>query len=284
MWAIGANYGGFFSRFDDMQWYLDKYKTSLGYKWDDYNVDPTKTLTYDERLKYRIRATDLLDMLWNMNENTNEEFNNRLLGNLTTTVDILKGLKLRGRIATDYTNNYQEFRNPNDRPNSLGFQSGAFGQSNSEYSILYGDALLMYNQDITPDIALNANLGFTGRREWNTWTSSSTRDGLSVENWWSLGASNNQNENVDAGYSELIKYAYLGTLQLSYKNWAFIEGTGRQETSSTLPSKQLLLLLSINQCKRNSVRCSASSYGHQLCKGAGLIRNCWECTIIILCQ
>jgi len=236
MWAIGANYGGFFSRFDDMQWYLDKYKTSLGYKWDDYNVDPTKTLTYDERLKYRIRATDLLDMLWNMNENTNEEFNNRLLGNLTTTVDILKGLKLRGRIATDYTNNYQEFRNPNDRPNSLGFQSGAFGQSNSEYSILYGDALLMYNQDITPDIALNANLGFTGRREWNTWTSSSTRDGLSVENWWSLGASNNQNENVDAGYSELIKYAYLGTLQLSYKNWAFIEGTGRQETSSTLPS------------------------------------------------
>jgi iron complex outermembrane recepter protein len=235
MWAIGANYGGFFSRMDDMQWYYDAYKTSLGYKWDRYDVDPTKTLTYDERLKYHIRAYDLLDMLWNMNENSSEEYNNRLLANLTTTIDIFKGLKFRGRVATDYTSDYQENRNPNERPISLGFKSGSFGQANSLYTIAYGDALLMYNKDITSDIKLNANLGVTGRKEWNTWTNRSTRDGLSVENWWSINASNNENPWSGSGYTEFIKFAYLGTLQLSYKDWAFIEATGRQESSSTLP-------------------------------------------------
>jgi len=235
MWAIGANYGGFFSRFDDMQWYLDSYKTSLGYKWDRYDVDPANTLTYDERLKYHIRAYDLLDMLWNMMENTQEEYNNRLLANLTTTVDIMNGLKFRGRVATDYTSDYQEFRNPNERPISLGFNSGSFGQSSAEYTIAYGDALLMYNKDITPDFAVNVNAGVTGRKEWNTWVNRSTRDGLSVRNWWSLNASKNENVNSGSGYTEFIKFAYLGTVQFSYKNWAFVEGTGRQESSSTLP-------------------------------------------------
>jgi iron complex outermembrane receptor protein len=235
MWAIGANYGGFFSRFDDMQWYLDKYKTSLDYKWDRYDVSPTSTLTYDERLKYHIRAYDLLDMLWNMQENSQEEYNNRLLANLTTTVDIFKGLKFRGRVATDYTSDYQETRNPNERPISLGFNTGAFGQAHSNYTIAYGDALLMYEKEITSDFAVNANLGVTGRKEFYTYTSRSTRDGLSVRNWWSLNASNNANPNSSSGYTEFIKYAYLGTLQFSYKNWAFVEVTGRQESSSTLP-------------------------------------------------
>lgn len=237
MWAIGANYGGFFSRFDDMNWYYDEYKTSLGYKWDRYDVAADKTLTYDERLLYNIRAYDLLDMLWNIMENSSEEYNNRLLANFTTTVDIAKGLKFRGRIATDYTSDYQENKSPNERPISLGFKSGSYGQANSLYTIGYGDALLMYNNDLTPDITLNINAGVTGRKEWNTWTNRSTRDGLSVENWYHPNASNNSDLWSGSGYSELIKYAYLGTLQLSYKDWAFIEGTGRKEYSSTLPPK-----------------------------------------------
>ncbi len=233
-WAIGANYGGFFSRFDDMSWYLNKYKTSLGYQFDTYNTSDNSTLTPNEKLKYNIRGTDLMGLLWNMLENTNEEYNNRLITNLTTTVDIAKGLKFRGRIANDYSSDYSQEKDPNSRPISLGFQSGSYSQNTNLYTIGYGDALLMYSNRFN-DFSIEANVGATARKEWNTWTNIGTRDGLSVRNWYNLNASNNSTLSGSSGSTQLLKYAYLGTLSVGYKSYAYLEASARQEASSTLP-------------------------------------------------
>jgi iron complex outermembrane recepter protein len=231
---LTCNYGGFFSRFDDMQWYFDNYKTSKNYKYDRY--DASQSATPDEKLKYHIRAYDLLDFIWKQQENSYDENSDRLIGSVTTTWDIYKGLKLRGKLATDYTTTLEQTKNRNEYPIAIQQNSGYYGQTRSTYNILYGDVLLMYNGKITQDFSLSANFGVTGRSEGSDYNYAGTNGGLSVEDWYHLKASNDI-VNADANYTDFIKYAYLGTLGIGFRDYAFIEATGRQEYSSTLPPK-----------------------------------------------
>jgi len=227
---IMANYGGFFSRTDDMQWYFDNYKTSKGYK---YVTETNPSLTPDENLKYSMRAYDLMEFMWRQLENSYDENTNRIIGSLTNTQQIVKGVKVRGRIATDYTSYLETNKNPNEVPLALG-TSGYFSQAQSKYGILYGDLLLMVDHKITDDIGVILNAGWQGRKEDYHYNSANTNGGLSVENWYSLAATN-LTAGVSATNTEFIKQAFLGTLGLSYKEFAYLEVTGRQETSSTLP-------------------------------------------------
>ena len=192
---ITNNFGGFFSRFDDMQWYLDNYQTSKGYRFRTGN-QPSATAH------------------WN----------------------IVKGLNFRGCIASDLTFVNSETRNPNTVPLAIG-NSGYYGISSSKNGRIYGDALLTYNAKFGDDFKLLANVGFQGRHErWSNVSAGTRRGGLSTENWFSLNASvNTATKNGSGSYSELLKYAYLGTVNFSFRDYAFVEFTGRRESSSSLP-------------------------------------------------
>src|SRR5690606_34617603 len=100
---------------------------------------------------------------------------------------------------------------------------------------IYGDALLSYTHKFSDDFEIAANGGFQIRSENYRDQFSRTVDGLVTENWFSLNNSFNL-PYAEAKRAEVLKYAYLGTLSLNYKNFWFIEGTGRQEYSSTLPA------------------------------------------------
>jgi iron complex outermembrane receptor protein len=228
---ITNNFGGFLSRFDDAQWYLDKYKTSKGYY---FRRGTEASATPDENIKYNPRAVDLLDYFWRTLANKNEEYQNRLITNATATWTIVDGLILRGKIGNDFTSVYTENREPNMYPISLG-NSGSFGQNSDIYSNIYGDVLLSYNKTINNDFNILLNAGYTARKESFRSASVSTSGGLSTENWYHLNASVNSNKNAGGGYTELLKDAYFGTANFGYKSFAFIEFTGRYESSSTLP-------------------------------------------------
>ena len=64
-------------------------------------------------------------------------------------------------------------------------------------------------------------------------TSVSTNNGLSVENWFNLTASK-EKANAGQSTSSLLKTAAYATLGLSWDDWAFLEGTIRNEKTSTL--------------------------------------------------
>ncbi len=229
---ITNNYGGFLSRFDDAQWYLDKYQTSKGYY---FRMPGQPSATPDENIKYNMRAQDLLDFFWRTLRTSNDEWQDRLISNATATWTILPGLSLRGRIASDFTTMRTENRDPNSVPISLG-NSGSFSMNSTMYSTLYSDAILSYDKKLTEDFGLVLNAGFNSRREKYQATGAWTNDGLSTENWFHLNASvNTGRSNGSADYSELLKYAYFGTAAFSFKDYAFVEFTGRQESSSTLP-------------------------------------------------
>ena len=229
---ITNNYGGFISRFDDMQWYLDNYQTSKGYR---FRTGSQASATPDENLQYRMRATAVLDYFWRTLSNRQYEKQDRLINSATTTWTIADGLTLRGRIANDMTTMAVTNESPNTVPLSIG-NSGGFSMSQSRWDRTYGDVILSYDKQLNNNLGVMLNGGFTGRREAYKSVNAGTRSGLSTENWFHQNASNNNGtKNGSSGFNEYLKYAYFGTAQVRFRDFAFVEFTGRQESSSTLP-------------------------------------------------
>lgn len=230
---IMANYGGFFSRADYMDAYLNKYQTSGGYKYVQYNQTDRNP---DEAIKYNIRAVDLLEYMWRNQRDNDDEYQDRVLSSVTLNYQILKNLKFRGRVGNDFTSTRNEVERHNEYPTSFNGSNstGSYFMSNGRYSILYTDALLTFDKNITTDFKLSVMGGMQGRTQDYLDQRSSTEGGLVQENWFSLNNSYGI-KSTSSARTKATMYAYLGTLSLSFKEYLYLEATARQEYTSTLP-------------------------------------------------
>jgi TonB-linked SusC/RagA family outer membrane protein len=236
------NFTGMISPFDNPDWYLNKYKTSLGYH---YVTGNNQTLTPAENIIYKGFRGDVADFIWNVKENKTDEYSNRVIGSLTNNWQIINNLKLRTRVATDFTSMKEEDRSTSSIPLLYGY-SGGFGLNSTINSILYGDALLTYTQKINNDIEVNLMGGYTATKEEGSYINSSTNGGLTTENNFDLSASVNK-ANVSIYRRTVVKDAFLGTLNASYKNYLFLEGTLRRDRTSTLnPGNNSFIYPSVN--------------------------------------
>jgi len=237
------NFGGMMPAFDDGNWYRAKYQTSLGYK---YVTGSDPSLTPNENLTIPNRRTDILDFMWNVNKNQVFESNNRLMANATAFFDITKELQLRGRVATDWTSNFTENKSYSTQPVGFG-PSGSYGVNSSAYTILYGDLLLTYSKKITPDVDFHAMAGYTGDKENASSSNVGTNGGLLVENRFDLTSSANSPYNSGGSKAYLTKDAMIGTINASYKDYLFLEGTVRRDRTSTMnPANNSFVYPSVN--------------------------------------
>jgi len=230
---LAQSFDGFFGRQEDMNLILQKYQTSQGYAWVPFNQvarNPSEAFAYNVR-------PNLYDYFFTTLKNTYDENENRLYSSATLNWDVLNHLKFRGRIGNDYTGRTTEDKQYNQYPvafNPAGSSTGAYGVGTSIYSVVYGDALLTYAQNITKDFAFSLSGGFTSRTERYKDQGSNTANGLVSENFFSLSNSYGI-QTTSFSRRSLLKYGYFGLLDLSYKNYLFLEGTIRQESASTLP-------------------------------------------------
>ncbi|RYY08104.1 MAG: SusC/RagA family TonB-linked outer membrane protein [Sphingobacteriaceae bacterium] len=230
---LAQSYDGFFGREEDMNLILNKYQTSQGYAWVPFNQtarNPAEAFTFNVR-------PNLYDYFFTTLKNTYDENENRLYSSGTVNWDILNHLKFRGRIGNDFTGRTSEEKQYNQYPvafNQPTSSTGAYSVGTSIYSIVYGDMLLTYANNITKDLSFSLSGGFTSRTERYKDETSSTATGLVSENFFSLNNSYGI-KTTDFTRKNLLKYGYFGLLDLSFKNYLFLEGTLRQESSSTLP-------------------------------------------------
>ncbi|MBB6499311.1 SusC/RagA family TonB-linked outer membrane protein [Pedobacter cryoconitis] len=226
-----GSFGGFFSRAEDMDLMKQKFQTSDGYKYATYDQ-----VTRPDHFIYNIRATNLLDFYWQQLKNKYTENENRLMSSFTLNYDVAKNLKFRGRIGNDYTGARTENRQYSEQPIAFNgnTSTGGYTTTQGQYAILYGDALLTYSNKVGKDLNVSLSGGYQGRKETYKDQQSNTKDGLVSENWFSINNSFSVPETSDTR-KEQLKYAYLGMLNLGYKDFLFLEGTARQEYASTLP-------------------------------------------------
>ena len=227
-----ANYGGMFGAFDDIAAYRDRTVTSAGYKNRAYTSASHENPA--EGWEYGPAVSALIDeYLWNIEGREQFETNQRLIASVTPSWQIIKGLTLKGSIATDYTNQDIELKEHAETAMALGGNGGYYAINKNTYTTVYGDAMLTYDTKLTEDLGLTTVLGYSAREEKAFNLSSNTRNGLSVENWFHLKASNDDARTSES-FSDLLKQAVFATASLSYKDWAYLEGTIRNEKISTL--------------------------------------------------
>lgn len=236
------NFAGMMGTFDNGDWYLDNYKTSLGYR---YVTGTNQSLTPDENIIYNGMRNDIMDYVWRVKENKYQELSDRVIGIITNTWDITDGLKLRTRVSTDFTSRNAESRNTTERPLAFG-NSGSFGTENYNSKILYGEALLTYTKELTPDLNVTFMGGYNATEETSSQSNIYTNGGLSSENWFDIRASVNIASSSNTRWA-VTKDAFLGTLNFDYKNYLFVEGTIRRDRTSTMhPSQNAFTYPSVN--------------------------------------
>ncbi|MEC5146723.1 SusC/RagA family TonB-linked outer membrane protein [Chitinophaga sp. 212800010-3] len=229
---IFGSYDGFFSRFDDMNTFFNKYQTRDGYKFIDAN---NSQYLQDEKMTYRFRATNVMDYLWNNLRNNYDETQNRFINSVTLNVGILDNLRFRGRLGGDFTNVTTSDQQHNTKPVAYGY-TGQYALNTRNNNSFYGDALLIYTPKISKDFDLSVTGGYTARKQTYKNQYTQTKGGLIDENWFSL--LNSADPIYATGVrAEQIDVAGFGMLNLSYKGFLFLEGTGRYESTSTLPVK-----------------------------------------------
>lgn len=224
------NFTGMMPVFDNGDWYRNKYQTSLGYK---YVLNTTQSLTPDENIHIPNYMTDILDYMWNVNKDLYDEYEDRLIASITDSWTIAKGLKLRGRVSTDYTNTNIYTKNSSTQPIVYG-PSGQYGVQNNFYKMLHGDIMLEYTTPLSKDLSLRATGFYTADKEKGKTTGIFTNGGLSSENWFDLAATANPISNPSVVNTTLVKDALIGTVNLNYRSYLYAEGTVRKDRTSTM--------------------------------------------------
>lgn len=169
------------------------------------------------------------------NKNTDLQ-RKKLIGTVSLVYQITPWLSAMGRFGLDNTNNEFEARNrPTD---SLGLDGGYYGHSLYRDQVTNGEFLLIAQKENFFNDGIDVKFSFGG----NTWSRNnyglSANSGRWTQAW--VYSINNAERPEQRGISE-ARFAkkinsFYALMNLSYKNYAFVELTGRKDWSSTLPS------------------------------------------------
>jgi TonB-linked SusC/RagA family outer membrane protein len=167
---------------------------------------------------------------WLLNETKNQDSKNLFNANLTANIRLNNLFSFRLRAATDlqqskgwdFTNLYTPFD-----------VDGEYYKWNRLYTNNNFDGLLSFNKKLNKDFNLSSNLGasiqkISGDRMSSRASMLITQDLASLANAKGIIGSLEEPE-------KKLKQAIFAMANLGYKNWAFLEGTARNEWSSTLP-------------------------------------------------
>jgi TonB-linked SusC/RagA family outer membrane protein len=162
-------------------------------------------------------------------ENINSFNRNRLLGNISTTYDFNQNLSLTARVGSDYFNEFRVSRRP---VGSSRYPSGSYREQAIDFKEINSDLFMTYSKSF--DIfSVKASIG---ANKMNQFTSDNFIEGkgLSIPGYYNL-----QNVNVTPSMARNIYKKQINSVfafvNIGYKNYMYVDITGRNDWSSTLP-------------------------------------------------
>ncbi|MFW0715436.1 SusC/RagA family TonB-linked outer membrane protein [Pedobacter sp. N23S346] len=161
----------------------------------------------------------------------NKQRRNGILSNIQATYKIASNLSFLLRGSIDYNKDIRETQRPWDAAGNK-FAQGSYRVQNINSYETNVDFLVRYDKKITKDLQLNANVGGSQMR--NEYKKSELRaDGLVVPGIYDL--TNNASPLVSVPDTARYRInSFYAALSFSFKNYLFLDLTGRQDWSSTL--------------------------------------------------
>ncbi len=221
----GAGYSDQGYIYNILVWMGPEYRLS-DYK-DNYWLIPDVQQNWHYKAWYDNPYLIANEKLWGVYEN---KYN----ANLTATYKLFEGANLIVRPGFDMYSNDETKRNPPNILSNRGWDTpGLYSINKSTGWSFNGDALITYNKTIG-DLGIDALAGGAIYALSNNNLYSSTRSGILIPGYYSLNNSV-ERPNVTVGASAKQVNSVYGKLTLSYKNMLFLDATGRNDWSSTMP-------------------------------------------------
>ncbi len=167
-----------------------------------------------------------------MYENTNAFDKNRLIGNVRADININDNLSLMLRTGIDYSD---ELRTGKRAFSTQRFTRGQYREDNVYFKEQNTDFLLAYNKDLDDDFTLGASLGGNLRTVENRYKRISANS-LSVPGVYNFENANEPLSNNQYNDEKEVQSLYAFA-NIAYKDYLFLDVTGRNDWSSTLPAE-----------------------------------------------
>ncbi|MDX1653131.1 MAG: SusC/RagA family TonB-linked outer membrane protein [Brumimicrobium sp.] len=169
---------------------------------------------------------------FNVFENRNAFNKRRLLGNAVLTYKLTEDIKLRFRSGID---TYHDLRNSRRAFSTQRFPNGAYREDDVAFTELNTDVLLSYDRNISDKVAISASLGANNFVQQTSYKSL-TAGQLSVPGVYNFENSKIALEASQYNAGKQINSVY-GIAGFSFDNFLFVDGTLRNDWSTTLPAE-----------------------------------------------
>jgi TonB-linked SusC/RagA family outer membrane protein len=177
---------------------------------------------------------------WVVDHNKNVYQDDRIYGKIDISYQIIKGLTAEARIGGDFTSSRTKRWNekhviPSDAwaYGSKSDLAGTYSEDYDKQEELDATGMLKADYKLTEDLNLNAVVGYDINQRTFSYLDSYLY-GLSTPGWFSL-ANTTSSPTTTSYYQRRRLMGAFAQADLSYKNWAFLTATARNDWSSTLP-------------------------------------------------
>ena len=201
----------------------------LQFLWFGRQVD-TNSLKADYTRNWNSSYYD--NLFWSASYNTQSQERHRLIGDLHAEFRLTDGLNVRFRTSTDW---YNDRRKSKVKWGSAGAGSPYGSYAEDAYTVKENntEVLATYIKQLNKNWGIDALLGFNVRnKQYENNYQAAPR--LAVADLYTLTNSRDPLTSSNDFY-RLRQYGLYGSIQLDYRRWAFLNITGRNDWSSTLP-------------------------------------------------
>ena len=168
---------------------------------------------------------------WNIQYQKNNDTKNRFFGNLHLTYELSPRFKFMIRTAPDYSSTaYSSI----DAMYGKIYGPGRYSESTSNHFLINTDFLATYTSKKYKNISFNLNIGGNSMYYKNTGETANTEGGLVIPYVYTLENSRNPIYQRSTTF-EAAKNSLYAFGQISFKEFLFLDITGRNDWSSTLP-------------------------------------------------
>ncbi|MHA8053271.1 SusC/RagA family TonB-linked outer membrane protein [Aquirufa sp. OSTEICH-129A] len=167
---------------------------------------------------------------WTRYQNYQNDTRSRLFGNAMVNYKAADFLNFMGRVTVDTYNEFQEERI------AVGSQGvPGYTRFDRTFQELNYDLMANFDKEIVKDLNLKALAGLNLRKSYIRSISAGTNGGLIVPGLYSIANSRGTVSAPGESYQPREVFGIFGGLTLTYKDFLTLDGTIRQDKSSTLP-------------------------------------------------
>jgi TonB-linked SusC/RagA family outer membrane protein len=172
---------------------------------------------------------------WVLENNINTFDQDRFTGNTYINFKFTDNLSINGKLMLDH---YSQRETVRSEIGTNEFLDGFYGEVGRRYSEINAETILTYNKSLTNDLTLNINYGMNSLKRVSTAHSGALNGGLELPGLFTLSnVKSGTTPTIDSNYFEQRINSIFGFGQLSYKNYAFLDFSGRNDWTSLLSTK-----------------------------------------------